>query len=86
VIAPSGATFYTGDAYPQWRGSLFVGSLTPGALVRLTISGDRVSAEERYLGDIGRVRNVVQGPDGLIYLLTDEANGRIIRVEPAKAR
>ena len=86
VIAPSGATFYTGDAYPQWRGSLFVGSLTPGALVRLTISGDRVSAEERYLGDIGRVRNVVQGPDGLIYLLTDEASGRIIRVEPAKAR
>jgi glucose/arabinose dehydrogenase len=84
VIAPSGATFYTGDAFPDWRGSLFVGSLRPGALVRLGIAGDRVTTEERLLGDVGRVRDVVQGPDGLLYLLTDEANGRILRVEPAK--
>jgi glucose/arabinose dehydrogenase len=86
VIAPSGATFYTGDAFPEWRGSLFVGSLRPGALVRLTISGDRVTSEERYLPDAGRVREVMQGPDGLLYLLTDESNGRILRVEPAKAK
>ena len=86
VIAPSGATFYTGDAFPEWRGSLFVGSMRPGALVRLTISGDRVTSEERYLPDAGRVREVVQGPDGLLYLLTDESNGRILWVEPAKAK
>jgi len=86
VIAPSGATFYTGDAFPEWRGSLFVGSMRPGALVRLTISGDHVTSEERYLPDAGRVREVVQGPDGLLYLLTDESNGRILRVEPAKAK
>lgn len=83
VIAPSGATFYTGDVFPQWRGSLFVGSLSPGALVRLTLDGDRVTSEERYLRDAGRVRDVVQGPDGLLYLLTDEGNGRILRVGPA---
>ena len=75
VIAPSGAMFYTGDAYPGWKGSLFVGSLSPGGLVRLTLDGDRVRSEERYLGDIGRVRNVVQGPDGLLYLLVDASNG-----------
>src|SRR4030095_4537777 len=86
VIAPSGATFYTGDAFPEWRGSLFVGSLQPGALVRLTISGDRVTSEERYLPDAGRVRDVVQGPDGFLYLLIDASNGRILRVEPAKAK
>ncbi len=84
VIAPSGATFYTGDAFPNWRGSLFIGSLRPGALVRLTLDGDRVTGEERYLGDVGRVRDVVQGPDGLLYLLTDESNGRIMRVEPVR--
>jgi glucose/arabinose dehydrogenase len=86
VIAPSGATFYSGDAFPEWRGSLFIGSMRPGALVRIALAGDRVAAEERYLRDVGRVRNVVQGPDGLLYLLTDEASGRIVRVEPAKPR
>jgi len=86
VIAPSGALFYTGDAYPEWRGSLFVGSLTPGGLVRLTLDGDRVRGEERYLDDVGRVRNVVQGPDGLLYLLIDASNGSIQRVSPKPAR
>jgi glucose/arabinose dehydrogenase len=84
VIAPSGATFYTGSAFPAWRGSLFVGSLRPGALVRLTLDGDRVTGEERYLPDVGRVRNVVQGPDGLLYLLTDAADGKVLRVEPTR--
>ena len=86
VIAPSGATFYTADAFPEWRGSLLVGSLQPGALVRLTIGGDGVTSEERYLPDAGRVRDVVQGPDGFLYLLIDASNGRILRVEPAKAK
>jgi glucose/arabinose dehydrogenase len=86
VIAPSGATFYTGDAFPEWRGSLFIGSLRPGALVRLKMNGDRVTAEERYLADSGRIRDVAQGPDGLLYLLTDEANGRIFKVEPVKTK
>jgi len=86
VIAPSGATFYTGDVFPEWRGSLFIGSLRPGALVRLTMSGDKITAEERYLGDAGRIRDVAQGPDGLLYLLTDEADGRILKVEPVKTK
>ena len=82
VIAPSGAAFYTGNAFPAWQGSLFVGSLSPGALVRLQLDGARVVNEERYLGNVGRVRDVVQGPDGFLYLLTDENNGRLLRVEP----
>ena len=85
VIAPSGAVFYTGDRYPGWRGSLFVGSLTPGGLVRLALDGDRVTREERYLGNVGRVRDVVQGPDGLLYLLIDASDGRILRLDPARS-
>ena len=84
VIAPSGATFYTGDAYAGWKGSLFVGSLSPGGLVRLELDGDRVAREERYLRGVGRVRNVVQGPDGLLYLLIDASNGSIQRVTPRR--
>ena len=85
VIAPSGAIFYTGAAFPDWRGDLFVGSLQPGRLVRLQIADDRVVREERYLGDLGeRIRDVRQGPDGLIYLLTDNPRGRILRLEPPK--
>jgi aldose sugar dehydrogenase len=83
VIAPSGAVFYTGNAYPGWHGSLFVGSLTPGGLVRLSLQGGKVVGEERYLGELDeRIRDVQQGPDGLLYLLTDNAKGRIIRLEP----
>ncbi len=84
VIAPSGATFYTGNAFPAWKGSLFIGSLRPGALVRVTLDGDRVTSEERYLPEVGRVRAVVQGPDDFLYLLTDEDNGKIVRVQPAR--
>jgi glucose/arabinose dehydrogenase len=84
VIAPSGALFYTGEAFPDWRGDLFVGSLNPGALVRLTIDKSRVVREQRYLGDLGaRIRDVRQGPDGSIYLLTDHPNGRLLHLEPA---
>ena len=85
VIAPSGATFYTGEAYPGWKGSLLVGSLTPGALVRLTLDGERITGEERYLGERGeRIRDVQQGPDGLVYLVTDHAKGRILRLRPVR--
>jgi glucose/arabinose dehydrogenase len=84
VIAPSGMTFYTGDAFPAWRGSAFVGSLQPGALVRLTIDNGRVTREERYLGAIGRVRDVQQGPDGMLYLITDADNGAVLRVSPRR--
>jgi aldose sugar dehydrogenase len=83
VIAPSGAVFYTGDAFPDWRGDLFVGSLQPGRLVRLRIRDRRVVQEERYVIDRGeRVRDVRQGPDGFLYLLTDHPKGRLIRLEP----
>lgn len=83
-IAPSGMTFYTGDKFPGWRGNLFVGALKYQLLVRLELDGNRIVAEERLLEDMGeRIRDVVQGPDGYLYLLTDEDDGRILRVEPA---
>lgn len=84
VIAPSGAVFYTGNRFPAWRGDLFVGSLQPGGLVRLRLANDRVVLEERYVIDPSeRIRDVRQGPDGLIYLLTDNPKGRILRLEPS---
>ena len=84
VIAPSGAVFYSGSAFPDWRGDLLVGSLQPGRLVRLRIGDGRVIREERYLAELGeRIRDVRQGPDGLIYLLTDHPRGRILKLEPA---
>jgi glucose/arabinose dehydrogenase len=83
-IAPSGMTFYTGDKFPAWRGNLFVAALKFHMLVRLEVEGDRVIAEERMLEGLGqRLRDVVQGPDGYLYLLTDEDDGRILRIEPA---
>ena len=82
-IAPSGMAFYTGDKFPAWRGNLFVGSLKFRHLVRLELDGDRVIAQERLLEDaFGRVRDVREGPDGLLYLLTDEDDGALIRLEP----
>jgi glucose/arabinose dehydrogenase len=83
VIAPSGAVWYTGDRYPGWKGSLLVGSLQPGALVRLTVEDGKVTEEERHLAELGdRIRDVQQGPDGLLYVVTDEDEGRLIRVVP----
>jgi glucose/arabinose dehydrogenase len=88
VIGPCGMTFYTtGDAFPGWQGSLLVGSLRPGLLVRLSLEDGRVVREERYLGDLGgRIRDVWQGPDERLYLLTDSRNGCILRVIPAAPR
>jgi glucose/arabinose dehydrogenase len=84
-IAPSGMAFYTGDLIPKWKGSLFVGALKAQLLVRLPLDGDKVTGEERLLHDLGeRIRDVRQGPDGALYLLTDASNGRVLRVAPAK--
>ena len=83
VIAPSGMTIYTGNRYPGWKGSFFIGSLTPGALVRLVVDKGRVTKEERYLGQLGeRIRDVRQGPDGLLYMVTDSEDGRVLRLDP----
>jgi glucose/arabinose dehydrogenase len=83
IIAPSGMLFYTGDRYPGWKGSVFIGSMGPKALVRLTLRDGKVTGEERYLGEVDeRIRDVQQGPDGLIYVVTDEGDGRVLRLVP----
>jgi glucose/arabinose dehydrogenase len=82
-IAPSGMAFVTSDRYPGWRGSLLVGALRGEMLVRLTLDGHKVVGEERLLSRMSaRIRDVRQGPDGLIYLLTDNNDGRVIRLDP----
>jgi glucose/arabinose dehydrogenase len=82
-IAPSGMMFYTGDKFPAWQGDLFVGSLKFGQLVRLEVTEDSVGKEERLLNfEFGRIRDVIQGPDGYIYLLTDSNNGKLLRIRP----
>ena len=82
-IAPSGMAFYTADRFPRWRGNLFVGALRDQVLVRLMLDGEQVLKEERLLkGVLGRIRDVRAGPDGFIYLLTDESNGVLARLEP----
>lgn len=84
VIAPSGMAFYTGEAFPEWRGDLFVGGLASEALVRLELDGDAVTHEERLLEDAGRrFRDVVQGPDAALFVLTDEWDGEVLRITPA---
>ncbi|HEX6177656.1 MAG TPA: PQQ-dependent sugar dehydrogenase [Thermoanaerobaculia bacterium] len=81
VIAPSGAEFYSGDMFPEWRGNLFVGALADQRLVRLVIENDRVVGEEHLLTDRGRrIRDVRQGRDGALYVTTDEANGEVLRI------
>jgi glucose/arabinose dehydrogenase len=83
-IAPSGMAFYDGDRFPRWKGDLFVGALRDRMLVRLRLDGEKVVKEERMLkGALGRIRDVRAGPDGLIYLLTDESDGKLVRLEPA---
>jgi glucose/arabinose dehydrogenase len=84
-IAPSGMAFYTGNLMPKWKGSVFLGALKDQMLVRLSLDGEKVTGEERLLQELGeRIRDVRQGPDGALYLLTDANNGRILRIAPAK--
>lgn len=83
-IAPSGMAFYTGDKFPKWKGNAFVGALKYQLLARLTLNGEKVIAEERILSELGeRIRAIVDGPDGYLYILTDANPGRVYRLEPA---
>jgi glucose/arabinose dehydrogenase len=83
-IAPSGMAFYTAKLFPNWTGSLFTGALAGKMLVRLSLNGNTVTGEERLLQNLNeRIRDVRQGPDGALWLLTDNAAGRILRVSPA---
>ncbi|HEX4557249.1 MAG TPA: PQQ-dependent sugar dehydrogenase [Xanthobacteraceae bacterium] len=82
-IAPSGMAFYTGDLFPSWKGNLFIGALAAALLVRLERDGDEITKEERLLRGLReRIRDVRQGPDGALWLLTDNPNGRILRLAP----
>ena len=84
-IAPSGMAFYTAKLFPKWSGSLFSGALAGRMLVRLSLDGNTVTGEERLLQNLNeRIRDVRQGPDGALWLLTDSSAGRILRVSPAK--
>jgi len=86
-IATSGMTFYTGDLFPAWKGDVFVGGLASQLLAHVDVEGDTVVGWEPLLEDLGeRIRDVVQGPDGALYLLTDNAEGRVLRVVPATAQ
>lgn len=81
-IAPSGLTFLTSDRYPGWKGNLFVGALRGEALHRLTLDGRQVTAEQRVPVNLKeRIRDVRQGPDGWLYVVTDNADGRVLRLE-----
>lgn len=84
-IAPSGMAVYSGGKYPGWDGDIFVGALAGTHLRRLDMKGKTVTEQQVLLGDLNqRIRDVRQGPDGLLYLLTDEGNGRLIRLDPAR--
>lgn len=84
-IAPSGMAFYDGEAFPHWKDDLLIGALAGQHLHRLELDGDRVQHGEAMLEDLAaRIRDVRVGPDGLVYLLTDDLDGRLLRVEPAR--
>ena len=81
--AVSGMAFYASDKVPGWQHSLFVGAMAQRALIRLSLEGDTVVAEERLLEKQGwRIRDVKVGPDGAVYLLTDEDRGRLLKLAP----
>ncbi|MCE9670757.1 PQQ-dependent sugar dehydrogenase [Myxococcus stipitatus] len=83
VIAPSGMTIYSGTLFPEWRNNMFIGGLAAQALVRLMVRNDRVVGEEHLLKNLNaRIREVVQGPEGALYLLTDATNGKLLKVTP----
>ncbi len=85
VISPSGMAIHSGRLIPEWRGNVFIGGLSSQALVRLVLEGERVTGEERLLVERGeRIRDVVEGPDGALYVATDERDGRILRIAPAR--
>jgi glucose/arabinose dehydrogenase len=82
-VAPSGMVFLSSERYPGWKGSVFLGTLRGQSLLRLELDGTRVSKEETLLsGSNARIRDVRQGPDGFLYLLTDSADGQLLRLQP----
>jgi glucose/arabinose dehydrogenase len=82
ATAPSGMMFYTGTQFPEWQGSVFVGALLGRTLWRLPLVGNTLGTRDPLFTDLAeRIRDVRQGPDGFIYLLTDNTNGRIVRIE-----
>ena len=87
TVAPTGLTFYTGDQFPTWKGNLFISGLSRGSLWRVVMEGETItSLEELFVNDRVRTRKVVQSPDGKLYLLTDEANGKMILIEPSESQ
>lgn len=85
VIAPSGAEFYTGHAFPEWQGDLFVGGLVTRSVVRLELENQRVVGEEHLLAERGRrIRDVKQGPDAALYVVTDHDDGELWKIQPRK--
>ncbi len=86
VISPSGLMIYSGALFPEWKGHLFIGGLSSKALIRLVLQNDRVVGEERLLTDLdARMREVVEGPDGAVYLLTDDDEGKLLKLSPGAA-
>ena len=83
AVAPSGMMFYQGDMYPEWKGNLFVGSLVGKRLIKLAVEGTKIISEEKLLKDSARIRDVAEGPDGAIYLLTDDENGKLLKLTRA---
>ena len=81
-IAPSGMTFYNGDLFPDWKGSLFISALVPGDVRRLDLEGTNVVSEEILFNKIGRIRNIVTAPDGSLVMVTDSNKGKLYRVTP----
>jgi glucose/arabinose dehydrogenase len=82
-VAPSGLAFVTSERYPGWRGNLLMGTLRGEVLIRIELAGNQVVRQERLLQTLNeRIRDVRQGPDGFIYLLTDNADGRVLRLQP----
>ena len=83
VVSPSGLAIYSGDLFPEWKGNFFVGGLSVRALVRLVVQDDRVVGEEHLLTERNaRIRDVEQGPEGALYLLTDDENGKLLELTP----
>ena len=86
-IGISGLMIYNGDRFPQWRGNLFIGGMAGQQLSRLTLNGQRVINEETLVQQRGRIRDIRQGPDGYVYLVTDDRDGKptpVLRVEPVE--
>jgi glucose/arabinose dehydrogenase len=88
-IGPSGITFYTGDKFPAWKGNLFITGMVGEKLIRMEIKGRQIVSQEAVISDHGRVRDVLTGPDGYIYILLQNMNGdptggSIVRLVPAK--